>query len=98
MRTLHVITAAVTIDGELMMMWSISAFVVRVILVGSVQGRTERSIHRTRTEAWYSLGARHDWSKKLPHFEHKLVCRFINLLACSAILDFKNYQAHAAVI
>ncbi len=59
-----------------------------------VQGRTERSVHRTRTEARYCLGARHDWSKKLPHFEHKLVCRFINLPAISAILDFNNYHAY----
>ncbi len=62
------------------------------------RGGPERSVHRTRTEAQYSLGARHDWSKKLSHFEHKLVCRFINLPACSAILEFKNYQAYAAVI
>ena len=62
------------------------------------QGRTEWSVHRTRTEARHSVGARHDWSKKLLHFERKLVCHVIHLPACSAILslDFKNCHASQA--
>ena len=43
------------------------------------RARTERSVDRMRTEVRYSVGARHDWSKKLLHFERKFVCHLANL-------------------